>query len=79
MIRTDLWIDLDGLDDAFEREAQDVDLCLRAARLGWDVEVLDCGPLVHEENGTRPKGEEWWADRRLFLRRWLSYLEAAHL
>jgi GT2 family glycosyltransferase len=79
MIRTKLWQDLGGLDEQYERECQDVDLCLRAHRLGWHVRVVDVGPLVHEENGTRPKGEEDWPDRRLFLRRWTSYLEAVFL
>lgn len=79
MIRTALWQVLGGLDESYERECQDVDLCLHAARLGYGVRVLDCGPLVHEENGTRPTGEESWADRRLFLRRWRSFLEARYL
>lgn len=79
MIRTSLWEQLGGLDEAYARECQDIDLCLRAHRLGWGTRVVDVGALVHEENGTRPKGEEDWADRRLFLRRWWSYLEAVFL
>ena len=79
MIRTEIWRSLGGMDEAYERECQDVDLCLSAHRLGYATRVVDVGPLVHEENGTRPVGEEDWADRRLFLRRWQSYIEAVFL
>lgn len=79
MIRTDVWQLLGGLDESYTRECQDVDLCLRAHRLGRRTRIVDVGRLVHEENGTRPKGEEDWADRRLFLRRWWSYLGAVYL
>ncbi len=79
MIRTEVWQTLGGLDESYAKECQDVDLCLRAHRLGWSTRVVDPGPLVHEENGTRPKGEEHWGDRRLFLRRWSSYVEAVFL
>ena len=79
MIRTNLWEKLGGLDEAYARECQDVDLCLRAARLGYQTRIVDAGRVVHEENGTRPKGEEDWDDRRLFLRRWMSFIEAAYL
>lgn len=79
MIRTEIWQALGGLDEGYQRECQDVDLCLRAHRLGHETRVIDTGRLVHEENGTRPIGEEDWPDRRLFLRRWRSYLEAVYL
>lgn len=79
MLRTCDWAALGGLDEAYERECQDVDLCLRLHRLGLVTRVVDVGPLIHEENGTRPKGEEHWADRRLYLRRWSAYIQAAGL
>jgi GT2 family glycosyltransferase len=79
MIRTGLWEALGGLDEAYESECQDIDLCLAAHRLGWDIEVLDEGPVVHLENATRPAGDESWPDRRLLFRRWESYLEANFL
>lgn len=74
MISSQLFGDLGGFDEAYEGEAQDVDLCLAAHRAGEPVRVLDIGPLVHLENATRTTGEEHWQDRRLLMRRWESYL-----
>lgn len=75
IIDADLFIDLGGFDEKYESECQDIDLCLKAHRVGVGCRVLDVGPLVHLENATRPKGEENWSDRRRFIRRWSSYIE----
>lgn len=76
MTRADLWWLIGGLDDSYEMECQDVDYCLAARRLGATVKVLDAGPVVHLENATRGGGSQHADDRRLFLRRWRSFLEA---
>ncbi|MCB0915754.1 MAG: glycosyltransferase family 2 protein [Actinobacteria bacterium] len=76
MIRSELFARLGGFDEHYRAEAQDVDLCLAARRLGQEVVVVDAGEVVHIENATRRKGEENWPDRRLFIRRWGSYIEA---
>lgn len=75
MMDSDLFARAGGFDAAYEAECQDIDLCLRVRRLGVGCRVLDAGRLVHIENATRPKGEENWSDRALFLRRWSSYIE----
>ena len=75
MIDSDLFARVGGFDEEYEAECQDIDLCLRVRRLGVKCRVLDAGRLVHIENATRPKGEENWSDRALFLRRWSSYIE----
>lgn len=75
MVGSALFSRLGGFDERYVAECQDVDLCLRANRLGVHCRVVDVGPLVHIENATRPKGEENWADRRRFIRRWSSYIE----
>jgi GT2 family glycosyltransferase len=79
MVRSDLWSRLGGLDESYMRECQDVDLCLRLRRLGYEIRVVDAGPAVHVENGTRDRGDEDARDRQLFVRRWRSFLEAAAL
>lgn len=79
MVRSRLWQEIGGLDEAYEREAQDIDFCLRARRLGHEVRMVDAGPVVHLENATRKKGEESWPDRRLYMRRWQSFVEATVL
>lgn len=76
MTRADLWWRIGGLDEAYEAECQDVDFCLAARRLGATVKVLDAGPVVHLESATRDQGAHNVADRRLFLRRWRSFLDA---
>jgi GT2 family glycosyltransferase len=68
-----------GMLEDYGAECQDVDLCLAVRRLGYEIECINVGHVIHIENGTRPKGEENWADRRLFLRRWNAFLEATIL
>ena len=76
MMRTDLWHRLGGLDENYAAECQDIDLCLEVRRLGYRVACFDAGPVVHLENATRPRGETYPTDRRLWLRRWQSFLES---
>lgn len=76
MMRSSLFEEIGGFDEVYEAECQDVDLCLKAHRLGGAIGVSDLGPLVHLENATRPKGEENWNDRSVFIRRWSSYVES---
>lgn len=76
MTRADLWWLIGGLDEAYEAECQDVDYCFAARRLGATLKVLDAGPVVHLESATRDQDAHNVADRRLFLRRWRSFLEA---
>ncbi len=75
MIDTMLFARLGGFDESYAAECQDIDLCLKANRLGVGCRVVDAGPTVHLENATRPKGEENWHDRQRFVRRWSSYVE----
>lgn len=79
MIRTPLYHRIGGMDEGYAKECQDVALCLAADRLGYETELLYLGKIVHFENGTRPRGEESWPDRRRFLRKWSSYVEARFL
>lgn len=76
MLHTSLFAAAGGFDERYAAECQDVDLCLAVRRLGYEVVVVDSGSVVHIENATRAKGEENWPDRRLFIRRWGSYIEA---
>lgn len=75
MIDSQLFVRIGGFDEAYVAECQDIDLCLRAHRLGIGCRVVDAGSVVHLENATRPKGEENWHDRQRFVRRWSSYVE----
>lgn len=75
LVKTEDFARVGGFDESYERECQDVDLCLRIGQLGGKVVLVD-SDFVHHENATRPKGEENWADRSRFLRLWTSHLRA---
>lgn len=75
MTRRDLFARSGGFDERYAAECQDIDYCLRLRRAGFDIRMLSVGPLYHVENGTREPGEENWADRALFVRRWSSFVE----
>lgn len=65
-----------GFSEEYEKEAQDIDLCLKIRRLGFKIKVFNFAKVYHFENGTRKKGEESNFDRSLFVRRWSSFIEA---
>ena len=75
MIRRSVWDAVAGLDEAYESECQDVDLCLAVRRLGHEVVVVDAGPVVHLENATRGTDDGSLPDRCRFIRRWSSYVQ----
>lgn len=74
MVRSELFAKVGGFDETYQAECQDVDLCLRLKRLGYDIQIGDFGRLVHLENATRPTGEENWEDRSLYMRRWSGFV-----
>lgn len=76
MVRSAEFANVNGFNENYQAECQDVELCLEFARRGYVTHVVDTGSLVHLENATRPTGEENWPDRRLFMRSWASFIEA---
>ena len=70
------FIKIDGFDEEFEEEVQDIDLCLKFRRQGKKVGFLNESGIYHIENGTRPRGSENWHDRNYYLWKWNSFLEA---
>lgn len=79
MIRSAVFMDIGGFDEGYRTEAQDVALCLAARRLGYEVQVMDLGRILHLENATRPRGSEDWEDRQRFMRRWGGFVAATYL
>lgn len=75
MTSGDLFARSGGFDERYAAECQDVDLCLRLLRAGYEVRTVALGPIRHVENATRETGEENWRDRALFIRRWSSFVE----
>jgi GT2 family glycosyltransferase len=74
MLRSELFAEVGRFDESYQAECQDVDLCLKLKRLGYDIQIGDFGRLVHLENATRPTGEENWEDRALYMRRWSGFV-----
>jgi GT2 family glycosyltransferase len=74
MVHSELFAKVGGFDEGYQAECQDVDLCLKLKRLGYDIQIGDFGRLVHLENATRPTGEENWVDRSLYMRRWSGFV-----
>jgi GT2 family glycosyltransferase len=75
MTSNDLFGRSGGFDERYAAECQDIDYCLRLRRVGFEIRTMAVGPIYHVENGTREPGEENWADRALFIRRWSSFVE----
>jgi GT2 family glycosyltransferase len=74
-IRSSLFLEMGGFDEAYRTEGQDVALCLEAWRHGHRCHLVPAGRIDHLENGTRPKGSEDWMDRQRLLRRWRAFVE----
>ena len=76
MIRSELFRQIDGFDEGYQTECQDIALCLQAKRLGYAIKLIHTGNIIHLENATRPKGSEDWQDRQRFVRKWGTFIEA---
>jgi GT2 family glycosyltransferase len=74
-IRADLFEFVGRFDERYRRECQDVDLCLAAWRAGKRVGLVYRGDVVHVEGGTRSRDDACVEDRRLFSKKWSSFLE----
>lgn len=75
LVRADQFLRVGGLDPTYpDRLCQDADLSLRFRRLGYDVHVIDAGPVT----GPLPDRAAV-AEATTFLRRWGAFLEASYL
>ena len=73
------FIALNGFDEQYKVEAQDIDFCLKCVRMGKKILFVNIDGITHVENGTRPKGSENTDDREYFLWKWRGFLNAAVL
>ena len=76
MIDSSLFRQLGMFDELYCAEAQDVDLCFSAIRLGRKVALIYAGRILHLENATRKTGEVHNSDRARFVRKWSMFYEA---
>jgi len=76
MIESTMFRQLGMFDEFYCAEAQDVDLCFSAVRLGRKVGLIYAGKILHLENATRKTGEVHNSDRARFVRKWAMFYEA---
>ncbi len=73
LVRSNLFLRCGMFDIQYETEAQDIDLCFQARRIGYKSMLCYPGEVQHLENATRPKGEENNQDRARFVRKWAVF------
>jgi GT2 family glycosyltransferase len=74
MISKDLFLELNGFDEEYWVECQDVDLCLKARNKGLKVIYAPKSVLIHHEMITRGpvKAEEEIHDTAVLKRKWFE-------
>ncbi|MGE5486989.1 MAG: glycosyltransferase [bacterium] len=73
-IRKSVFEELGGFDSAFPVNYNDVDLCLRARRAGYEVILEAHARLCHDESHTR-SGKTAPEERERFIERWRDAIE----
>ncbi|VTU21369.1 N-acetylglucosaminyl-diphospho-decaprenol L-rhamnosyltransferase [Variovorax sp. PBS-H4] len=73
--RKSLLEEVNGFDERFRLDFNDIDLCLKLRMLGYRIVYTPHAELVHHEKGSR--GEASWpaSELALFLSRWGRFLE----
>jgi O-antigen biosynthesis protein len=62
LIRSDVYRQLGGFDEDFFLYGEDLDLCLRTSRIGWEVWYCGQATIIHHKGrsaATRPIGARW--------------------
>ncbi|WCL51276.1 glycosyltransferase [Leptospira sp. GIMC2001] len=75
MIKWSLFEKVQGFDEFYNKEGQDIDLCMKIKRLGYKIILTNFGTIYHFENGTRVKGEEDSSDRKRLVRKWNNFIK----
>lgn len=71
LIRRGLWETLEGFDTAYHNGWEDVDLCLRARKLGAEVHYCHESEVYHLESVSRDvRSPQETANRELYVERW---------
>lgn len=77
MIKSKVFQIVNGFEEIYQSEIQDIDLCLKVNRIGLESIVLKLDKITHFENGTRKKGEVNEFDRNIYFRRWTNFIKYA--
>lgn len=73
--RKSLLEEVNGFDERFRLDFNDVDLCLKLKMLGYRIVYTPHAELIHHEKGSR--GDATWppSELALFLTRWAQFLD----
>ncbi len=76
-MRRQVFEQLNGFDEAFPVNYNDVDLCLRAREAGYEIIYEPAAVLRHQEGATRPPSSRYtrYEERERLYRRWGMILE----
>ena len=72
LVKTSVFDELDGFDEAFAKDFNDADFCLRAYGAGHRVAWTPYAHLTHYEGATMARKKPDSAESRLFAERWTS-------
>jgi GT2 family glycosyltransferase len=75
MMRRRVFEELNGFDECFPVNYNDVDLCLRAGKAGYKVMLESDARVQHQESTTRKIGISY-GERRRFMDRWAGRIAA---
>ncbi|KWF84149.1 hypothetical protein WL93_20920 [Burkholderia diffusa] len=67
--------EINGFDEVFTLEFNDVDMCLRLKMLGYRIVYTPHAELVHHEKASRGESPPPGTDLNRFLKRWNKYLD----
>jgi len=69
-VRRELFLQLDGFDEAFRNGYEDVDFCLRLRQAGWTNYVANRSRVLHHVSASAGRFAREDTNLRLFLDRW---------
>lgn len=77
VVRRQVFLDLDGFDEAFHNGGEDIDFCLRARTRGFRHFVANRSVIYHHISASPGRKQSEDENRRLFRERWFAYLQTA--
>ena len=78
MVRREVWDATGGFDPAYFLYYEDIDLCLRARRDGWDVGVVPRATAIHESGGSQWRPGTRSLVERIYFQSQAHYFRTHH-
>ena len=78
MVRREVWDATGGFDPAYFLYYEDIDLCLRARRAGWEVGVVPQATAIHESGGSQWRPGTRSLVERIYFQSQAHYFRTHH-